>query len=712
MKKKTAKIAQPLKPKPHFSVFRYSNLIFIILIILAGIVSYSNSFTVPFQFDDYVNFVNQQSNHDLSHFGNLTTWIHATNRPLSNFSLALNYHFNGFETNNYHVINLLFHVLTGLVLFLLIFQLTNFFMKDDKTSRSWFAFLVSLVFVLHPIQTQAVTYIVQRMSVMAALFYLLSIYLYGEGRIKHIDMGISKKTCLLYALSFISFILALESKENAATLPVVLLLYEICFIRDKQNKPFLKYIISFGAILVLIGTAIVISGHIPKQTDLITRGQYFLTQIRVIVQYLKLLVLPIGLNIDHDVKLSSSFFALPVIISTIILLVLLDMSYHLYKKHRIISFAILWFFITLAVESSIIPISDVMVEHRLYLPLVGFAIALVYAAKYILGKNHQSYYQYGILLIVILYGGLTIHRNHIWQSEEGLWTDTISKSPNKARPHRMLADVYLKQERFSDARQEYKKAIQIEPKNPEFYVNYGYSLEKSGDLSSAKKAYLQSLAILPNQSMVYVNLGNIAQQQYEFVQAASFYKKALQLKPDFQEASLGLAAAFDKMGDHQAAQALYGNSNSASYDASLRLGMSLLEQGNYPNAISSLEKAIQLEPTKAEAYYQLGRVYLSKHQMSKAADYWKKALSFDHDYYMAYNDLGTAAYMSQLFKLSIDYWEKSLKINANQASIYAMIGSSYYQMGDKQKLIEYYKKAADLGYAPAKEALKKQFMED
>lgn len=693
----------------HAFMDRYRNLIFLLLICIFALGAYWNSLIVPFQFNDYVNFIQHPVNHDLTHYAKLDTWLHISNRPLSYYTLALNYHFNGTETRWYHIINLIIHILTGLLVFFLTLQLTRFFIKDDKNTNQWFAFLTALIFILHPLQTQAVTYITQRASLMGTFFYLLSVYFYGIGRFRHLDLGFSNKTLLLYECSALAFILALASKENAVTIPIALLLYEICFIRNKQNKIFKTYIAVFSAMLLLLVSIVIITKNVPYQTHLITRGQYFLTQLQVLVRYLEMMIVPVGLNIDHDVRINKHFFSLSVIISTFILLMVLETCIYLFKKRRIVSFAILWFFISLIVESSIVPIHDVMVEHRLYLPMFGFAIIVVYTSWYLLSRFKRGLYQIAIILIAIVYCGLSIQRNHVWSSEESIWTDAVQKSSAKARPHRMLADILFDKERYGEAIDEYKRALQIDDSTPEVYLNYGFAQEKQGNLAEAKKIYLHSLTIEPDQPIIYNRLGDVSQKEREFIMAKGYYRKALQLQPNFQEAMLGLAAAYDNIGEHRLADDLYKQAaerEEASYMAMVKLGMSLIEQGKYHNAIPNFMKAIEIDPYKAEAYYQLGRAFFSSHKLKDAQDNWEKALGANPDYYLAYNDLGTAAYMTQQFKLSIDYWEKSLKIEPNQANIYAMIGSSYFQMGDKAKLKEYYKKAADLGYTPAKNAIK------
>src|SRR3990167_7117322 len=365
---------------------RYSFLISLSLITITAFLIYSNTFASPFHFDDEHNIVENYKLRDLSNF-----WPPSGSRYVGVLSFALNYHFGGLNVFGYHLVNIIIHIINGLLIWWLIIltfktpvmqvyvgQGLSPALTPDRIIRGLKADLpyltaltASLIFVSHPIQTQAVTYIVQRFASLATLFYILSL---------------------------VSAILAMKTKEISLTLPFVIILYEVMFFAPtKQNYGFAKrllYLIpvtltAFIIPLSLIGTDRPVGDMIgelreaAQETEEISRDVYLLTQFRVIVTYIRLLFLPINQNLDYDYPLSHSLFEPQTFVSFLFLSAIFVFAVYLFIRSRrtdnahglLISFGILWFFITLSVESSIIPIRDVIFEHRLYLPSVGIVIA-------------------------------------------------------------------------------------------------------------------------------------------------------------------------------------------------------------------------------------------------------------------------------------------------------------------------------------------------
>jgi len=376
-------------------------------------------------------------------------------RFLGGLSFALNFQWCGLNPEGYRLINLIIHCLNAFLLYLLV-KSTLIIFSDTKSvlfcPLEWGAFLGSMIFLCHPIQTEPVNYITQRFVLMEAFFYLLTLYLYVLYRF------LGEKKYLIFA--FLTAIAVMLCKEIGMTLPLMLTLYEFCFVN--QVKGFwqsCKRIIPFFAIALIVpvlllrtpsqvlGVANIANSNsdIIKAKYSINRGQYFLTELNVVRSYVRLLFLPIKQNFDYDYTITKAF-DLKTLMSCIFLISLLCAAYLAFKFYRIITFSIFWFFIALSVESGVIPIGNVIAEYRLYLPSAAFAflaLILIYFRK----EDQKKLYILGVL-ILIYFSMLTYQRNRVWSDEMVLWNDIIQKSPHKARPYLNRGNYYFRQDNF------------------------------------------------------------------------------------------------------------------------------------------------------------------------------------------------------------------------------------------------------------------------
>ncbi len=455
--------------------FNYSGLYALILISVVNILAYSNTFNVPFQFDDQTNIVKNQKITDFKSFANISYWTNVNNRPLSFLTIAINYSIGGLNTRSYHIFNFLVHVLNGFLVFLLANTLLKLNSKQSNSLVNinyWKALVISLVFVLHPIQTMGVTYIIQRMSSLATLFYILSIYLYIIGRSKSTDN--IKHSFFYLLLAGISGLLAVLSKQNAVTLPIMILIIEAFFIRDKNNKPYNSYIFSGTGLMVIAIIGILAFGLLPKENNEITRQVYLITQFKVLLIYLKLWLVPIGQNIDHGIIVSKSL-GIREISGILVYVGLIVTTVITYKKNKLISFGILWFLVTMLVESSLIPIQDVMVEHRLYLPSFGLSLILV-VIIFSFFKNKRNKYlmplMISILTILLL---LTYARNKTWYTWNSIWQNSIEMNPDNVRAISNLGYGYKIQKNNLEALKYYNLALKKDSSHYPTYLNRGIS---------------------------------------------------------------------------------------------------------------------------------------------------------------------------------------------------------------------------------------------
>ena len=375
-------------------------------IIILGTIIYSNTFDASWHFDDNTAIVENYDIRDLKGTINIRNILSGTSRWIGFLTFAPNYHFGKLDVLGYHIVNISIHLISAiLVYFLMLLSLKTPCLKDNKISNyaASLSLVSGLIFVAHPIQTQAVTYITQRFTSLATLFYLLSLVFFIKARLQK-ERGksfFSPSHLGCYLVSLIAAFLAMRTKEITITLPAIILLYEICFFspspRTLSKKllyltpllltffiiPLLRYRVTLFGVSggVFMGIAEVgdVIGDATQETTAISRTDYLLTQFNVIVTYIRLLLFPVNQNLDYDYPISRTLFEFPTFFSFLLLISIVIFGVWMFKRSRLISFGIFWFFITLSVESSIIPIRDVIFEHRVYLPSVGFVIFLTVA---------------------------------------------------------------------------------------------------------------------------------------------------------------------------------------------------------------------------------------------------------------------------------------------------------------------------------------------
>ena len=557
-----------------------------LLIALVALLAYANTLSVPFQFDDDAYVVNNPAIRDFSTFLSPREITGGSSlspagippalryafmtRILGYLSLAVNYQLGGLNVTGYHATNLLLHILNAWLLYEILSHTFRGIAlsrtKRDNEFPCLLPFMAALLFLCHPIQTHAVTYITSRFVLLASFFSLLSLAAYIKFRTTPTGRG----RIALQALTVLSAAAGMMCKEFTFTLPFLIALYEVSFFRADLAER-LRSLAPLALTLPVIPLLIFIQQGSVKALDRtmrtitaadssqISRGDYLLTQCRVIVMYLRLLLFPTGQNIDHDIPVQHNLSSLPVLACFLLLLALLAWSaYRLFRsvikteatENRIIPFGIIWFFVALSVESSIIPLGELQAEYRLYLPSIGIIMAftaLGAEASRRYAKNGKPLCTITGILIVILYAA-TVMRNRVWQSEISLWQDAASKSPVKVRPHQNLALYFGMQGQLDQARQELRLALAIEPLNFELHNNLGIVYKQLGDFNSAIQEYQLVLKLEPTDAMARYNLGNIYLAQGNLSEAIREYQVCATIIPDYDEVHNNLAIALQKNG--------------------------------------------------------------------------------------------------------------------------------------------------------------------
>jgi len=424
---------------------------------------YCNTFNSSWQFDDSHNIIQNSSIHIDNLYPHIlydavvetTAESRIFYRPAAYLSFALNWYFGQSDVTGYHVVNLIIHILTAFFLYLAVLAL---FKTPNLTGKYagneyFIAILAAVLWAVNPIQTQAVTYIVQRMAAMAAMFYILGIYLYLKARISKQW----KFRLPFYCGTLFAFILAVGSKENALMFPAALLLVEMIFFTDLGNPKTRKQFIWIGSILsialfVLGAWLFMADGFINQLQSAyakrnFTLSERLLTEPRIILFYLTQIFYPIAdrLSIVHDIEISKGLFSPWKTLPAIMLIFgLITVCFWKIRAYPLASFAVLFFFLNHVIESSIIPL-ELVFEHRNYLPslflFVPIAAGLKWAIDYYAArKKAMAYTIIAFVSILIMVLGIgTYVRNMAWANEQTLWQDALEKNPASARPYQNLA---------------------------------------------------------------------------------------------------------------------------------------------------------------------------------------------------------------------------------------------------------------------------------
>lgn len=496
-------------------IFKNFDLAALVIISLLALVAFLPSFYSSFHLDDY----DQLIKNNLKHISTVRVFkIFPATRWLVFLSFRANAAIHGYTPFGYHLVNFIIHIFNAFLIYK-ITSLLLFFIRRNGcggavgSSQKAVALFAAALFAVHPLQSQTVIYITQRLMLSATFFYLLSMYFF----IKSYLPGKSKTKGLF--LTFIFFILGALCKEIIVTLPVVLFLtlwlileQEKFIAKIKNNK-----LISLGVIILVAIIPFVvflnivkwdvtllkqalhsIGGALNANTPGLTRYTYALTQAKVLLKYIGLFFYPSGLQIDPDVRLCASCFSPCFFLSFIVILLLIICAWLVRKKTALFSLGILFYFIVILPQSSFIPTPDLMFEHRAYLGVAGliwmFLGIIIFISKYL---NFKSIYLFIKILAVIticLLTLLTYNRAKIWKNEISLWADAYAKSPDKPRVVNNYVNALLNNNEELKAIDILEKKLKNSEKVPPFIVTTLANLyAQNGFFSEAKDLYFKSL---------------------------------------------------------------------------------------------------------------------------------------------------------------------------------------------------------------------------
>ncbi len=622
------------------NVFAFT--MFFIMIVL----TYSNTFNATWHFDDVPNILERKDLHMTK-----LSWpqIKRTfsdrksrlfHRPVARLSFALNYYVSQDDPFGYHLVNTAVHLITACFLFLLIFHTLRLpGMPVSLRSNAYSLALLSAFFwAVNPIQTQAVTYVVQRMASMAAMFYVAAMFFYLKARTAQ---G-GPRSWLFFGLCGLAALLAFGCKENAAMLPFSLLLYDVLLIQGLSKRSvkrgllmlLLLSLVPAGLLLLLKGPSFFDPMHLIQSYGHrgFTLGARLMTETRIVLIYISLLLYPMPnrLCLVHEIDVSKGLLQPPTTLFSLVAIVLIvSVAISKSRKYPLVSFCVLFFFLNHLIESSVFSL-ELFYEHRNYLPSLFFFLPisiLMYQgiAYFTYNKTMKLIFCGFIVSILIGYGHSTRVRNMIWKTEISLWLDAIDKNPNSSRAYHNLGMAYGELNQLKKAILYYDKAIQL-PMDNHGKTNH----------------------------LTHHNLGNIHMKLGNDDTAIYHLNKSIEIEPSSPYPHITVSILFAK-------------------------------KEEYDESYKHLIHALTLDPSNAKAHNNLGFIMLKQDRFPEALSEFHKALKSDKNYLPAIRNLGiTYRYTGKINK-SIEYLARALKREPQSILTSLHLAESYLHQGNQEK---------------------------
>ena len=527
------------------------------------------SLKAPFFYDDIAKIV---QNPDIRSLDNSTSNFIFTyrdkqrnfsqndpSRPMTYLSFALNYHFNKYDPFGYHLVNILLHCMNTLIIFILLNTISRLMIHEVPI---FFPISAAMFFGVHPVTTSAVSYVFSRSDLLSTLFALSSFLFFSR------SIHGSK---WYYFGSLFSFIISIFSKQITVVLPLLLLLMDFFLISEGKIELMKKRIhfhIPFWCVVIAyLGFRLLYLGGLGdlEAKELINQRAYIITQPYVILQYIKLLIFPVGLSVDHLIDASRSIVEFRVVIPALIIIsigILIawivnqeEKASYTHHYGSIVAFFALWFFICLIPTSSIFPTSSLMVDNRMYFAGIGFCgiLGISYQGLFTSNVIVGTFFKRKLLpLLMLIHLGilafLTLQRNKVYASPELIWKDVLVQYPKNYRAHYNLGSLYYEKGEYEKAKPHFESTILNNPKHSKALNNLALIHFIQNDIEKAESLLQASIRLNPNFKEAYLNLGSIHKKNNSFLKAEACYKRSVEIDPKYSIAWTELGALYFRLG--------------------------------------------------------------------------------------------------------------------------------------------------------------------
>lgn len=663
--------AQSVAPTPAASARAVMGAGAVIAVTVAA--AYANSLSGPFIFDDPSSITaNPTIRHLWPPWDALTTprvGVTVGGRPVLNLSLAVNYAFGGVEVRGYHVGNLLIHLAAALALFGLLRRTFVRLPARLATDAVGLAAVIAMLWAVHPLQTESITYVIQRAESLMGMFYLLTLYAFVRG----VDASTDKRRRGWFALAIGACLLGMGTKEVMVSAPVIVWLYDRTFVAGSFRAAWRArrgFYVGLGSTWLLLGYLVASSGGTRGGSAGFGVGvgwwDYVLTQFEAIALYLRLSVWPEPLVFEYGTFWVERFTA--VLPSALVVLGVAALTAWAYWRRPAPGFLGVFFFAILSVTSLVPGTTQMIVEHRMYLPLAPVLVALVLAAHRWTGRGYRAV---AAIAVVACVGG-TVRRNTDYRTELAIWEDTVAKRPRNALAHEMLAQTLAKQGRLAESVAGHERALALNPDFAIAHSSLGDDLFRLGRVAEAVRHYETAVHIRSDYVDAHHGLALAFARSHRVPEAIVHFNEALRLRPGFAEAHCNLANTLAAAG--QRAGAL------EHYEIALRLKPGYAEaHNNYANALVAsgreaealvrYEAALRAKPDYALAHYNLANTLIGVGRRREAVTHYETALRLRPDDVDAHVNLGAALLEDGRRAEALAHYETALRLNPQSAEL-------------------------------------------
>ncbi|MFH0983379.1 MAG: tetratricopeptide repeat protein [Planctomycetota bacterium] len=677
------------------------------LIVAAGIAVYLNSFSGVFVLDDARNIA---ENARIRHLWPPWEIPAGAARPVVELSFAINYALGRLEVFGYHLVNLAVHLLAALTLYGVV---RRTLLLNEELGRvghvaPGLALSVALLWVVHPLLTQSVTYIVQRAEALMGFFYLLTLYcvIRGAG---------SSRAWAWYGPAIIACALGMGSKEVMVTAPFMVLLYDRTFLARSLGLAFRRrgglYLGLAATWGVLFACGYVQAVLTPRPTPGATVGfaftgitpvEYLLTQPGVILHYLRLSLWPAGLCLDYGWPVARTLEAI-VPPALLVGALFAGTLWALWRKPWV-GLVGAWFFLILAPTSSFIPIRDPLFEHRMYLSLAAVVVLVVFGGHALLARicdrrGWRAPVRQGVAIGLVVaaavtLGLTTVHRNRAYHSVPAMWSDVVAKRPGNPRGHGNLATACDETGRLEDAVTHYREELRLMPASHLAHYQLGNVLYKLGRYDEAVEHLAEGVRYDPLSAEKHFNLGNALVLQGKLDAGCVHLREAVRLRPSWAEAHASLADALIRTGNAAEGVEQYGAAlriNPANYMWHNRLGVALERSGQNAEATIQYREALRVEPDGPEALYNLGTILSRQGEFDEAIAYLGRAVQRRPDSAETHTNLGLALLRSGRTTEAFGHLTEAARLKPDLANARYHLGELLAAQGRIEPAIEEYR---------------------
>lgn len=687
------------------------------IVVTVGI-AYSNSLHGKFIFDDVPSIVENQS------IRNLGSWqvlaappdaITTAGRPIVNLSLAVNYALGGLAVEGYHVVNLVIHLLAALTLFGLVRRtlLVPAMSGSFRRASTGLAWAVALLWALHPLQTESVTYVVQRAEAMVGLFYLLTLYCLVRGLTAAHGRG------AWYAAVVGVCALGMGSKEVMVSAPLLAMLYDRTFIAGSFQESLRR---RWRLWLALVATWALLAfvHHVSQNRGGsagfglgMTAWQYARTQFGYIMHYLRLAFWPSPLVLDYGYLIAQKpAEIIPYAIAVLVLVAATTVALVLRPTWGFLG---AWFFAILAPSSSLVPLpGQTAAEHRMYLPLVAVVVLIVFSVYRMaarmagpaagrLGRSGPVVMAALPAIAAAVLGSATHKRNQDYQSELTLWDIAVASEPRNDRAYLSRGNVYRAQGQFEAAIKDFDKCLALNPRFVKAYVSRGSAFNDQGRHDEAMADFERALRLKPDMPFAYNGRGSVYGYKRQYDAAIREFDRAIALAPQLAEAYFNRANVYSAMGEVDAAFRDYDRAIAlrSDYAEAYNIRGSIYDgRGQIDAAIKDYDSAIASRPDFAEAYSNRCSAHDFKGRTDAAIRDCDKAIELRPDFAEAYSNRGNAYQNKGQLEAAIKDYDRAIDLNPDFVAAYQNRALAYSRTGAYEKAWGDVKRLRSLGATP------------